>query len=65
VVGEEEKRALAATRLELLAEAPEGAALDPFEAEQRGDPAAGASGGGGKKGKKGGKKGGKSGGRRA
>jgi PPK2 family polyphosphate:nucleotide phosphotransferase len=65
VVGEEEKRALAATRLELLAEAPEGAALDPFEAEQRGDPAAGDSGGGGKKGKKGGKKGGKSGGRRA
>ena len=57
VVAEEERKALAVTRLELLAEAPEGAAPDPFEAGLRGDPASGESGGGGKKGKKGGRKG--------
>ena len=70
-VGEEQRQALEATRLELLAEAPEGAAPDPFEAEQ-GDEAGGAGAEGGKKkagkggkkkagkdGKKDGKKGGK------
>ena len=35
-VGDEERQALDATRLELEAEAPEGAAPDPFEAEQAG-----------------------------
>jgi hypothetical protein len=35
-VGEEQREALEATRLELEAEAPDGAAPDPFEAEQAG-----------------------------
>jgi PPK2 family polyphosphate:nucleotide phosphotransferase len=58
VVAEEERKALAVTRLELLAEAPEGAAPDPFEAGLRGDSASGESGAGGKRGGKAGKKGG-------
>jgi PPK2 family polyphosphate:nucleotide phosphotransferase len=56
-VGAEQRQALDDERQALEAEAPKGAAPDPFEAELRGDPASGESGGGGKKGKKGGRKG--------
>ena len=55
VVGEEQKKELEAVRLELLAEAPEGAAADPFEAEQEEEAAEKA--GEGKGGKNGGKDG--------